>query len=191
MYLAWGCGSLPTVSKRPDTVTTTMAGILCCFSRLARALPGWAGSAYECQTRVVNASLFDNLNLTSPVSRVITQKVPVSDKAHWANPKFDFANDLARLSADLRGSTRHIIKGNNLTMEGGIHAGCPLRAASLTITPRPAQFRHTGRQHPATLHSTPVGCLRRSCPRHLIKAPHRPATSTFRQRTSAAVSTLP
>jgi Collagen triple helix repeat (20 copies) len=79
----------------------------------------------DVQTRAINASPFRKLALTSPISRVIPQKIPrFQMKAHWGNPKLDFANDRLRLSVDVRGGTRHLIKDINLTMEGSIHADC-------------------------------------------------------------------
>jgi hypothetical protein len=82
----------------------------------------------DVQAHAINASLLRNLALTSPISRVIAQKIhPFQMKAHWDNPKLDFADDLLRLSATVRGGARHVTKGINLTMEGGIHAGCEPR----------------------------------------------------------------
>ncbi|MDQ4033748.1 MAG: hypothetical protein M3332_16495, partial [Actinomycetota bacterium] len=79
----------------------------------------------DVQTRTINESIFRNLSLTTPVSRIIAQSIhPFQMKALWDNPKLDFANDLLRLSADVKGGTRHVIKGINLTMEGNIHADC-------------------------------------------------------------------
>ncbi len=79
----------------------------------------------DVQTRAINASPLRNLALTSPVSRVIAQKIPrFQMKAHWDDPKLDLADDLLRLSAVVRGGSRHVIKGINLTMEGNIHADC-------------------------------------------------------------------
>jgi len=85
----------------------------------------------DVQTRAINASLLRNIALTSPVSRVIAQKVPPFQmKAHWDNLKLDFANDLLRLSVGVRGGARHVKVGINLTMEGDIHADCRPRAVA-------------------------------------------------------------
>jgi hypothetical protein len=79
----------------------------------------------DVQIRVINASLFENLALDSPVMRVIAQEIPPFQmKAHWDNPKLEFANDLLRLSMDIKGGTRYHKEGMNLSMEGHISADC-------------------------------------------------------------------
>jgi len=85
----------------------------------------------DVQTRAINASPLRNLALASPVSRVITQKIPrFQMKAHWDSPKLDFVGDLIRLSADVRGGVRHVIKRTNLTMEGKVYADCRPRVVA-------------------------------------------------------------
>ncbi|MGH3808947.1 MAG: hypothetical protein ACRDRU_20430, partial [Pseudonocardiaceae bacterium] len=82
----------------------------------------------DVQTRAINASLSSNLAVTSPVSRVIVQMIPPFQMAaHWGNPKLDFDDDLLKLSVDVQGGARHVIKGINLTMKGTIHADCQPR----------------------------------------------------------------
>ncbi len=107
----------------------------------------------DVQARAINASLLRNLALTSPVSRVIAQKIPPFQmKAHWDNPKLDFADDLLGLSATVRGGARHVTKGINLTMEGNIHADCGPRVVAtkdnqpvVTLTaPSPLDLDLTG-----------------------------------------------
>ena len=51
-------------------------------------------------------------------------------KGHWDNPKLDIAHDRLRLSADVRGGTRHLTKSINLTMEGNVHADCEPRVST-------------------------------------------------------------
>ncbi|MGB9281775.1 MAG: hypothetical protein WCB57_17100, partial [Pseudonocardiaceae bacterium] len=79
----------------------------------------------DIQTRAIDTSLLSNLALTTPLSRVIGHKIsPFQLKGHWDNPKLDIASDRLRLSADVRGGTRHITEGINLTMEGNVQADC-------------------------------------------------------------------
>jgi hypothetical protein len=79
----------------------------------------------DVQAHVINASIFRNLTFDCPLSRVIEQKIdPFQMKAHWDNPKLDFANDALTLSADVKGGTRHALEGINLTIEGNIHVDC-------------------------------------------------------------------
>lgn len=79
----------------------------------------------DAQMRVINASLFDNLAVDSPVMRVIAQEIPPFQmKAHWDNPKLEFANHLLRLSMDIKGGARYHKEGMNLSMEGHISADC-------------------------------------------------------------------
>ena len=85
----------------------------------------------DVQTHTINTSIFRNLSLTTPISRIIAQAIPPFQmKALWDNPKLGFANDLLRLSVDVKGGTRHVIKGINLTMEGSIHADCQPRVVA-------------------------------------------------------------
>ena len=79
----------------------------------------------DVQIRVINASLFENLALASPVSRVIAQEIPPFQmKTHWDNPKLEFADNFLRLSADVKGGTRYHKEGMNLSMEGKVYADC-------------------------------------------------------------------
>lgn len=65
----------------------------------------------DAQIRAINASLFDNLALASPVSRVVAQEIaPFQMKAYRDNPKLEFANGRLRLSTDIRGGARGITK---------------------------------------------------------------------------------
>jgi hypothetical protein len=86
----------------------------------------------DVQTRAINESLLTNLAVASPISRVIAQTIPPFQmKAHWDKPDLDLADELLRLSANVRGGTRHVTKGINLTVEGTISAECqPMVAAS-------------------------------------------------------------
>jgi hypothetical protein len=79
----------------------------------------------DVQSRAINASLLNNRALTSPVSRVIENKIhPFEMKGHWANPKLDITIDTLRLSADVKGGARHIKEGVNLTMQGNVSVDC-------------------------------------------------------------------
>ncbi|MDQ2789849.1 MAG: hypothetical protein M3Y73_09115, partial [Actinomycetota bacterium] len=63
----------------------------------------------DVQTHAIDTSLLSNLALATPISRVIGHTIsPFQTKAHWDNPKLDIVNDRLRLSADVRGGTRHI-----------------------------------------------------------------------------------
>ncbi|HKR48150.1 MAG TPA: hypothetical protein VJT72_00985 [Pseudonocardiaceae bacterium] len=85
----------------------------------------------DVQTRAINASLLTNLALTTPISRVIAQLIPPFQmKAHWDKPNLNSAEDLLRLSTDVRGGARHVVNGINLTMEGSIHAECRPRVVA-------------------------------------------------------------
>lgn len=78
----------------------------------------------DVQTRVLNASLFTNLALSSPISRVLAQTVaPFQMKAHWAKPDLNIAEDVVKVSADVAGGARYFIEGISLNLEGQGDAG--------------------------------------------------------------------
>jgi Collagen triple helix repeat (20 copies) len=77
----------------------------------------------DVQTRAIDALLLGKLML-----RTITREIfRFQMKAHWGDPKIDFVDDQLRLSAHVRGGTRHLAKNINLTMEGDIHIDCQPR----------------------------------------------------------------
>ncbi|MDQ3764997.1 MAG: hypothetical protein M3460_26855 [Actinomycetota bacterium] len=85
----------------------------------------------DVQTRAINTSLLTNLAVASPISRVIAQVIPPFQmKAHWDKPDLALADELLKLSANVRGGTRHVTKGINLTVEGTISAECRPRVSA-------------------------------------------------------------
>jgi hypothetical protein len=76
----------------------------------------------DIQLRVIDQSIARRTVLTSPITRVVQSRSPlIRMRAHWDDPRLEFADQKLRLAARIRGGARQPWKRINLTADGTVH----------------------------------------------------------------------
>jgi Transposase len=72
--------------------------------------------------RVLNESLFTDLHLKSPLTRLINEPVPPTQvKVWWDKPEIELDDaDSISLSVDVTGGARQLVTGRNLSVDGSV-----------------------------------------------------------------------